>query len=273
MEIICIGIAVIVGFWFIAWQRRKPKLNESLFEAEGQQTSFEAEQGALIMMLSSVEADGEDGKNELLLWLFAWANARVCRQLPHILSFFRGRKLTVEQEQYLGFESAVYLYFHLDAWAFGFGQSDRSRAALEDLIEQNVIESFASKDESLRDLGVARFDEYTRSHQSKSQMRTPSDLFLEHLKVLADTGNVNRSIAIPQYGMLEHIADWTMLQGMQYFYLFLRCCKELFTSTTDLSELSAHQMKDIMLAAARTATPVDLSPKKEAEKELVATGQ
>ena len=229
---------------------------------------FDVEKSQLISMLSSVETDGEKGKTLLLVQVFTWATRCMICQFPFILSFFKDCRLTDEQAHFLAFESTVYLFFNSDLWAFSFGQTDDSRAAFEEVIWQSVLAAFTSTDKSLQALIEQRLDEYTNSHQSKSRMCNPAGVFLDHLKVLVDTGSVNRSRALPRYSAFDRAIDWSMIQQMQCFYLFLGCLRTVFSATTNLSELSADEMKDLLLSAARTAIPLDLSPKEKVEKEL-----
>ena len=103
-------------------------------------------------------------------------------------------------------------------------------------------------------------------------MLNPAGVLLNHLKVLADSGTVNRGTAFALYGAFDRAIDWSMVQQIQSLYLYRRCFKALFDATNDLSELSGEQTKNLLLSAARTATPLDFTPK-DSPKELSLAGR
>jgi hypothetical protein len=135
-----------------------------------------------------------------------------------------------------------------------------------------VLETFTSADKSLEALINKRVDDYTAAYQSKDAMFDPANMLLDQLKVIADSSTVNRSNALVFYGAFARATDWPMLLEMQSLYLFLRCFKALFGATNDLSELTAEQMKNLLVSAIRNASPVDFTPKEPKEEPALAGG-
>jgi hypothetical protein len=122
-------------------------------------------------------------------------------------------------------------------------------------------------DDSSRDLAgfprfysaaYSRLADYTRGYQSGGNMSNAQHIFLSNLMVLAQTGQIRKTIDVPFGNAIDRAVDYgEILTGMTSHTILLVALKHVFDAG-DFERMSAAQVKVLVIMGIQAAKPFEM---------------